>query len=97
MLRGAGVDLRTSGEQAQRWRAILFDATAIDRVPRLDEMRAFIAPAFRSLGPSGRLLLFGIPPETCREPEAAAVQRALDGFMRSAAKEARAGSTVNVL
>ena len=97
MLGGAGVDMRISGEQAQRWRAILFDATGILHVRALDEMRAFIAPAFRGLGPSGRLLLFGTPPEACPEPEAAAAQRAVDGFMRSAAKEARGGSTVNLL
>jgi 3-oxoacyl-[acyl-carrier protein] reductase len=97
MLGGASVDLRTSGDQAQRWRAILFDATGINRVEILDQLRAFIAPAFRNLGPSGRLVLFGTPPEACPEPEAAAVQRALDGFMRSAAKEARGGATVNLL
>jgi 3-oxoacyl-[acyl-carrier protein] reductase len=85
------------GEGARSWSAILFDATEIMNVPGLSELHEFLAPTFRYLRPSGRLLLFGTPPEDCSDPEAVATQRALDGFIRSAAKEARLGSTANLI
>ena len=59
-------------------------------------LHAFTAPAFRNLRPSGRLIVLGTPPEDCPQPEAAAAQGALDGFIRSAGKEARLGSTANL-
>jgi 3-oxoacyl-[acyl-carrier protein] reductase len=79
-----------------RWGAIIYDATGIHDIPGLAQIHSFLAPSFRNLRSSGRLLLFGSPPEGS-EPEAAAAQRALDGFIRSAAKEARRGSTANLI
>src|SRR3989440_9280704 len=77
--------------------AIIFDATGISDVSGLAELHAFIAPAFRKLLPSGRLIVFGTPPEDTVGPAHAAAQRALDGFVRSAGKEARLGSTANLI
>jgi 3-oxoacyl-[acyl-carrier protein] reductase len=79
------------------WSAIIFDATGITNVAGLSELHAFTAPAFRNLRPSGRLIVLGTPPEDCTDPAAAAAQRALDGFIRSAGKEARSGSTANLI
>jgi 3-oxoacyl-[acyl-carrier protein] reductase len=97
LLEGAGVDVRTESREGDRWGAIVFDATGIADVGQLAQLRAFCAPAFRNLAPCGRLLLLGRPPESCPEPAQAAAQRAIDGFVRSAAKEARAGATANLL
>src|SRR3989440_11484397 len=77
--------------------AIIFDATGISDVSGLATLHAFIAPAFRRLLPSGRLVVFGTPPEDALGPAHAAAQRALDGFIRSAGKEARLGSTANLI
>jgi 3-oxoacyl-[acyl-carrier protein] reductase len=77
--------------------AILFDATGIVDVAGLAALHAFIAPSFRYLRPSGRLLVFGTPPEDSATAAQAAAQRALDGFIRSAGKEARLGSTANLI
>jgi 3-oxoacyl-[acyl-carrier protein] reductase len=77
--------------------AIIFDATGITDVAGLSELHAFTAPAFRKLRPSGRLIVLGTPPQDCPVPAAAAAQRALDGFIRSAGKEARSGSTANLI
>jgi 3-oxoacyl-[acyl-carrier protein] reductase len=77
--------------------AIMFDATGIIDIAGLSELHAFTAPAFRHLRPSGRLIVLGTPPEDCSDPAAAAAQRALDGFIRSAGKEARSGSTANLI
>jgi len=77
--------------------AIIFDATGISDVSGLATLHAFVAPAFRKLLPSGRLIVFGTPPEDALGPAHAAAQRALDGFIRSAGKEARLGSTANLI
>jgi 3-oxoacyl-[acyl-carrier protein] reductase len=77
--------------------AIIFDATGIINVAGLSELHAFTAAAFRNLRPCGRLIVLGTPPEDCSDPAAAAAQRALDGFIRSAGKEARSGSTANLI
>src|SRR5207253_6038384 len=97
LLKGAGVDMRKESREGDHWGAIVFDATGIAEVGELAQLHAFLAPAFRNLGPCGRLLLLGTTPESCREPARAAAQRALDGLVRSAAKEARAGATANLL
>ena len=86
-----------AGGSPQRWAAILFDATGIVDIAGLSALHAFIAPAFRYLRPCGRLIVFGTPPEHAGSPAQAAAQRALDGFIRSAGKEARLGSTANLL
>jgi len=85
------------GEGSGPWSAIIFDATGMTSVAGLSQLHAFTAPAFRNLRPSGRLLVLGTPPEDCSHPAAAAAQRALDGFIRSAGKEARSGSTANLI
>src|SRR5438132_13094729 len=103
LLKGAGADVRGEpptqpspaggGRPADHWGAIVFDATGIAEVGQLAQLHAFLAPAFRNLGPCGRLLLLGTTPESCREPARAAAQPALDGFVRAAAQEARARDT----
>ncbi|TMD64569.1 MAG: 3-oxoacyl-ACP reductase [Chloroflexi bacterium] len=87
----------SQGGASQRWAAIIFDATGIRDVAGLSTLHGSIAPAFRYLRPSGRLIIFGTPPEDSAEPERAAAQRALDGFVRSAGKEARLGTTANLV
>ena len=88
-----------NGSQPSRgkWGALIFDGSQLRTVADLEQLHAFMAQTFRYLRPSGRLLLFGIPPEDCADAEAAATQRALDGFIRSAGKEARLGSTANLI
>jgi 3-oxoacyl-[acyl-carrier protein] reductase len=95
---GGRIDLGAfSSQSPQSPSAIIFDATGITNVAGLSELHAFTAPAFRNLRPSGRLIVLGTPPEDCTDPAAAAAQRALDGFIRSAGKEARSGSTANLI
>lgn len=80
-----------------RYKALIFDATGIDDSSKLRELWAFFHPSFRSLQSSGRVLVLGTPPEGCRTPREATAQRALEGFTRSIAKEARAGGTAQLV
>jgi 3-oxoacyl-[acyl-carrier protein] reductase len=76
--------------------AVVLDASDARTIDDLATARAFLAPAVRRLAPSGRLLLLGPEPDAT-DVEAAAVAQALDGIVRSAAKEVRAGATANLL
>ncbi|HKJ35198.1 MAG TPA: 3-oxoacyl-ACP reductase [Solirubrobacterales bacterium] len=80
-----------------KYRSLVFDATGIDDSAKLRELWAFFHPSFRGLEPSGRVLVLGTPPEDCKGPREATAQRALEGFTRSLAKEARAGATAQLV
>ncbi|MDT7652670.1 MAG: 3-oxoacyl-[acyl-carrier protein] reductase [Pseudonocardiales bacterium] len=83
-----------SGES--RVAAAVLDATGLRTLDDLAAVREFLTPAVRRLAPSGRLLLLGPAPDHA-DAEAAAAAQALDGLVRSAAKEVRAGATANLL
>jgi 3-oxoacyl-[acyl-carrier protein] reductase len=75
--------------------AVVLDAAAVRTLDDLAEVQRFLTPAVKRLIPNGRLLVLG--PEGGEDVEAAAVAQALDGLIRSAAKEVRAGATANLL
>ncbi|MHA6796959.1 3-oxoacyl-ACP reductase [Pseudonocardia bannensis] len=76
--------------------AVVLDATGARTITDLASVQAFLTPAVRRLAPSGRLLLLGPEPDGT-DAEAAAVAQALEGLVRSAGKEVRAGATANLL
>ena len=79
-----------------RLAAVVLDATAARTLDDLASAQAFLTPSVRRLGPSGRLLVLGPEPDLA-DAEAAAVATALEGLVRSAGKEVRAGATANLL
>jgi 3-oxoacyl-[acyl-carrier protein] reductase len=81
----------------QRFKALVFDATAIVRSEQLIALRDFFSPAIRRLQANGRMLVLGTPPADASTPREATAQRALEGFTRSLAKEARAGATAQLV
>jgi 3-oxoacyl-[acyl-carrier protein] reductase len=74
---------------AERYAAVIFDASRITRTGELREVYAFFHEAIRQIAPSGRLILIA-------SGEGVA-QRALEGFVRSAGKEVRHGATANLV
>jgi 3-oxoacyl-[acyl-carrier protein] reductase len=82
---------------SRRFKAIVFDATGIDDSSKLRELWAFFHPSFRHLEPCGRVIVLGSPPEDRKKPREATAQRALEGFTRSLAKEARVGGTAQLV
>ncbi len=79
--------------ESQRFKALVFDATAIGSSEELDRAWAFFAPAIRRLLPSGRVIILGTPPEDCATPPLAIAQRALEGLERAIGKEVKKGAT----
>jgi 3-oxoacyl-[acyl-carrier protein] reductase len=85
------------GDQGQRFAALVFDASGIDAPGSLREAYSFFHPVIRRAESSGRLLVLATPPEAAQGPEQAIAQRALEGFMRSLAKEVGKGATANLV
>ncbi|MEV1294188.1 3-oxoacyl-ACP reductase [Pseudonocardia sp. NPDC049635] len=84
----------------EKLHGVVVDLSGARTLADLAAAQQILTPAVRKLGPSGRLLLIGAEPAEAFEAggaEAAAVAQALDGLVRSVAKELRAGATANLL
>ncbi|MDQ1749230.1 MAG: 3-oxoacyl-[acyl-carrier protein] reductase [Pseudonocardiales bacterium] len=79
-----------------RWSALVFDATAATSVADLALLREFFAGGLRRLGASGRVVVLGRAPDGA-DPVQDATRQALDGIVRSLAKELRNGATANLV
>lgn len=77
---------------------LVFDATGITTMEGLKGLHDFFQPWLRSLAKNGRLVVIGRPANTIADPEHAAAQSALSGFIRSVSKEVAAGgATANAI
>jgi 3-oxoacyl-[acyl-carrier protein] reductase len=101
VLKAAGADVVDPAAQADgattRLAAVVFDASGITASEDLGALRDFLSPVISRIGPSGRLLVLGTPPEHAADRRHHVAQRALEGFVRSAAKELRHGATGNLV
>jgi 3-oxoacyl-[acyl-carrier protein] reductase len=77
--------------------ALVYDASGIRTSEDLHHLYAFGRALVARLGPCGRVLVLGTPPELCDDPREAVAQQALDGFVRSLAKEVGRGATAQLL
>ncbi|MFI6038774.1 3-oxoacyl-ACP reductase [Streptomyces sp. NPDC051315] len=76
--------------------AVVLDATGVRDVDTLAEVHALLHPAVRSVAVSGRIVVLGAPLDP-DDHHQAAVQQALEGFIRSLGKEIGRGRTVNLV
>ncbi|MGY1832625.1 3-oxoacyl-ACP reductase [Geodermatophilus sp. SYSU D01180] len=97
VLRDAGVPVPAADDEGERPAAVLLDATGLTGPGQLAAAHAFLAPAVRRLRPTGRVLVLADPPGAADSPAQAAARQALEGLVRSVAKELRAGSTANLV
>ena len=68
-------------------KALVFDASGIADSTELVELQRFFYPAVPRLRRSGRVVVLGTTPELAGSARAHTAQRALEGFVRSLAKE----------
>ena len=88
----------TGKEGPGRPRALVFDGTGISHPRDLKQVRAFFQGHLRGLDRCGRVVVLARPPAEADTPVAAAARQALEGFVRSAAKEiGRKGATAQVV
>jgi 3-oxoacyl-[acyl-carrier protein] reductase len=84
-------------EEETRFAALVFDASGIETSAHLSEVFAFFHPVVRKVKPSGRVVVLATPPEMSAGRRQALAQRALEGFVRSAAKEVGKGATAQLV
>jgi len=82
----------------ERVGGLVFDASEVTSVGDLKSVYDFFHPRIRGVGRSGRLVVVARPVHSASSVEEASVRRALEGFVRSAAKElGRKGATANLI
>ena len=85
-------------EQRPRLAALVFDATFVRTPADLKALYAFFHAHIRSVGKSGRVIVFGRPADETDNVREAAARAALEGFTRSVAKEIGGkGATANLV
>lgn len=86
-----------SAGSKQTFKALVFDASGIRDSADLIKVYHFFHPVMRKLEACSRLVVLGLPPESCDNPRHATAQRALEGFTRSLGKEVKKGGTAQLL
>jgi 3-oxoacyl-[acyl-carrier protein] reductase len=86
-----------SGDRPRLHAAAVFDASGITDPVDLQALYDFFHPYARSLYPSGRVIVFGTPPDAAGGVVAMTAQRALEGFVRSVGKEFGRGITAQLV
>lgn len=79
------------GKQSEKVKALVFDATGIGDSSESAVLHRFFHDSARSILTCGRIIVLGRPPEQCQDARKAAVQRGLEGLMRSLGKEIKRG------
>ena len=88
----------TGEEGPRKPRALVYDATGVAHPRELKQVYAFFQARLRSLDRCGRVVVLARPPAGAADPFAASASQALEGFVRSVAKEiGRKGATAQVV
>ncbi|HEY1075162.1 MAG TPA: 3-oxoacyl-ACP reductase [Fontimonas sp.] len=96
-LTGGGASLQASTVEGTA-QALLFDACEIVEATQSSALHRFFNAQLARLPANARIVLIARDPSVCETPQAAALARGCEGFMRSLAKEVgRRGSTANLI
>ena len=96
LLEAAGASVVETPEEGVKYGALVFDARAVVSPADLAGFQSFFAGTLRQLLPSGRVLVLGRVPGGA-DVAVDAARQALDGIVRSLAKELKNGATANLL
>jgi 3-oxoacyl-[acyl-carrier protein] reductase len=88
---------RVGDQPGARVKALVVDATGLTTLDSATRLYQVLHDTVRSILPSGRVLLLARSPSACARVEQATVQRALEGLMRSLAKEVKRGIAVQLI
>lgn len=95
-LTSAGVEVSEAIGAGDKVAAVVLDARSIAAPADLSTLREFLAPGVKALGASGRVIVIGRPADGA-DITVDAARQALDGIVRSLAKDLRRGATANLL
>lgn len=90
-----GLDVRRQAGSGEAPGAIIVVLDDIEHPDGLAEPILAAAPSLRGLAPSGRFITLSRPASRAESPVQAAARQGVEGFLRSVAKELRAGATAN--
>ncbi|MBV8429893.1 MAG: 3-oxoacyl-ACP reductase [Solirubrobacterales bacterium] len=93
----AGIFNPETATDADRFKALVFDASGIVEPADLIEAYEFFHATIRRVGSGGRIIVLGRPPDQIEDPQRAVAQRALEGLTRSMGKEVRRASTSQLI
>ena len=96
ILKGAGVDAHEASTDDERWAALILDARDVRTPADLAGFRTFFGGRLRQLKDNGRVLVLARPADG-ESSTVDASRQAVEGIVRSLAKELRGGSTANLL
>jgi 3-oxoacyl-[acyl-carrier protein] reductase len=96
LLRKAGADVREPTTDDEQWGALVLDATEVRSPSDLAMIRTFFQGRLRQLTPSGRVLVLASPPDG-GDITVDTSRQAVEGIVRSLAKELQRGATANLL
>ncbi|TAM84522.1 MAG: 3-oxoacyl-ACP reductase [Jatrophihabitans sp.] len=96
LLERAGASVVTSPQEGARYGALVFDARAVAAPSDLAAFPSFFSGTLRQLAPCGRVLVLGRAADGA-DVTVDAARQALDGIVRSLAKELKNGATANLL
>jgi 3-oxoacyl-[acyl-carrier protein] reductase len=96
MLSAAGVEVATATDDAVRFGALVMDARTVAAPADLYAVRDFLGSHVRSLLPSGRVIVLARAADA-GDPTLDSARQAIEGIVRSLAKELGRGATANLL
>jgi 3-oxoacyl-[acyl-carrier protein] reductase len=96
LLAAAGAEVATVESEDDHWGALVLDATDVSTPAQLGGVRTFLAGRLRALLPCGRVLVLAKPPDGA-DVTVDASRQAIEGIVRSLAKELQRGATANLL
>ncbi len=94
-LLGWGTDVRREPSDDARWGAVVLVVTEAARPTDVSDAVLAVGSVLRRLAPHGRVVTVSRAVAEGDSPELAATRAGVDGFLRSLAKELRAGATGN--
>jgi 3-oxoacyl-[acyl-carrier protein] reductase len=95
-LSATGVDVATVPDDSPRYGGLVLDARTVAVPADLAVLRDFLGPRLRSLLPSGRVIVLARAADA-GDPAVDSARQAIEGIVRSLAKELRRGATANLL
>lgn len=84
-------------QKNSKFKAVIFDVSGIENSEQLQQLYAFFNPIARQISASGRVIIVGLNPNTASSVKQAIAQRALEGFVKSVAKEFKKGISAQLL
>ena len=94
---GLNLNAFNEGDKESKFKVVVFDASGIESSEQLHELYAFFNPIARQVQSSGRVVVVGLNPESVKTVKQAIAQRALEGFVKSVAKEFKKGIAANLV